>query len=128
MSTVSGACVKRARFAAALGKPMPTNKEVPLRTMRAAAMVIISSEVYSSVDGRVACGVECDSVILRCLLQQQPELIEIRGVHDVLVDPGKERAAVLGDFVPLLIESVAARIVPMRVRGKRPALGYGHRA
>jgi hypothetical protein len=45
MSTVSGACVSRARFAAALGRPMPTKSVAPLRTMRAAATVIISSAV-----------------------------------------------------------------------------------
>ena len=38
-----GACVRRARLQAALGKPMPTKQTHRSRSMRAAAMVIISS-------------------------------------------------------------------------------------
>jgi hypothetical protein len=37
--------VVRARFAAVEGSPMPTKQRVPLARARAAAIVIISSEV-----------------------------------------------------------------------------------
>src|SRR6516164_5420960 len=46
MSTSSGACVARARLAAALGSPMPTKQVMPSRSARAADTVIISSDVY----------------------------------------------------------------------------------
>src|SRR4029077_1927036 len=46
MRTMSGACVRRARFAAAEGTPMPTKQTQPGQIKRAAAIVIISSGVY----------------------------------------------------------------------------------
>ena len=45
MSTMSGACVWRARFAAADGRPMPTKHTQRSHSSRAAATVIISSGV-----------------------------------------------------------------------------------
>ncbi len=41
----SGACSRRARFAARDGSPMPTKQTCPSRRVRAAATVIISSDV-----------------------------------------------------------------------------------
>ena len=52
MSTRSGACVRRARLAAVLGRPMPTKQAVPPRSARAAATVIISSAVQAPAGTR----------------------------------------------------------------------------
>src|ERR1041385_1327766 len=115
MRIVSGACVRSARFAAALGRPMPTNSAAPLRTMRAAAMVIISSDVYS---GR-AKAVPTVSGMGRRLLEAPFEIVEVARVDHVPLDPRAERLTFARDQVPLLIERVVARVVAGRVGGKR---------
>src|SRR5918996_3894508 len=46
MRTQFGACVRRARFAALLGSPMPTKQVIPSASRRAAATAIISSDEY----------------------------------------------------------------------------------
>src|SRR5919197_5504844 len=46
MRTQFGAWIARARFAARLGRPMPTKQTAPSRRRRAAATAIISSAVY----------------------------------------------------------------------------------
>src|ERR1700683_4350798 len=102
MSTVSGACVRRARLAAALGSPMPTKQVAPLRILRAAAMVIISSAVYfvSGMGDR--------------LLQTALEFVKILGSEHVLLHPRLKGLALARDGVPLLVEGVIARIITLR--------------
>src|SRR5580658_9185239 len=114
MSTVSGACVRRARFAAALGSPIPTKQEAPLRIMRAAAMVIISSAVYLRSD------------MAYRLFQTALELIKIPGAQDVLLHPCQEGLALARDWVPLLIEGIITRIIALRVGRKRPTFHFAH--
>src|SRR5919204_6875805 len=50
MRTRLGAWVLRARFAAVLGRPMPTNNVTPSRSARAAATVMKSSGVNCPID------------------------------------------------------------------------------
>src|SRR5215472_508397 len=116
MSTVSGACVSRARFAAALGSPIPTNRVAPLRIIRAAAIVIISSVVYAA------------SGILRRLLQALLETAEILRPHNVPLDPFLKTLALPRDGVPLLVERVVTPVIPLCIGRKRPALHLAHRA
>src|SRR6478736_2125971 len=108
MSTTSGACVRRARFAAAEGMPMPTKQTVPSLSRRAASMVMISVEVYSS----------CWAVsgIHHLLLRRGDagrlhEFRMRRRADHMLRHPLRERLAILGDAVPGLAEGVVAAIV-----------------
>src|SRR5690348_1262877 len=95
---------------------MPTNKVTPLRIMRAAAMVIISSDVYvvSGTTGRP--------------FQTSFVLGEILGAQHVPIDPRFKRVPIPGDHVPGLVKSVVALIITLRVRRERPALHLAHRA
>src|SRR5918994_7463817 len=110
MRTTSGACVRRARFAALLGNPIPTKQTVPFVSSRAAATDIISSaeHVFSDTSHlRKADGCE----VLR----------EAGCTSDVPVDPGAEVTAVASDVVPRLVEGVVALGVAVRVRGMGPS-------
>src|ERR1700677_5100348 len=98
---------------------MPTKQDAPLRIMRAAAMVIISSAVYF-VSGMSLSGVN------QRLFQAALEFIEILGAEDMLLHPGLERLALARDGVPLLVESVVARIIALRVGRKRSTLHFTH--
>src|SRR5580698_4481314 len=95
---------------------MPTKHEAPLRIMRAAAMVIISSALYLVSDMRYR------------LFQTALELIEILSAQHMLLHPGLKSLPLAGDWVPLFIEGVVAGIVPLRVGRKSPALYLAHRA
>src|SRR5215471_853065 len=110
---MSGAWLRRARLAAALGRPMPTKQTAPLWSLRAAAMVIISSAVYSSSIGRGR-------------LQTLAKLREIFGPENVPLDPGLKAPSLAGNRVPLLVEGVVARIIALRVRGERAAIHQTH--
>src|SRR5512137_2079669 len=106
MSTMSGACVCRARFAAADGRPMPTKQTQPFHSNLAAATVIISSGVHAF-----------GSAILR--LRHADRLQKrgmIRGAEDVSIDPVGETGTLPGDVVPGEIEGIVPRIVPLCVR------------
>src|ERR1700751_3711411 len=95
---------------------MPTKHEAPLRIMRAAATVIISSELYL-VSGMAHHG-----------FQTALELIEILGAKHVPLHPGLESFALARDGVPLLVEGVVARIITLRVRRKRSAFYFADRS
>src|SRR5690348_15523194 len=107
MSTTSGACVRRARFAAAEGMPMPTKHTMPLRSRRAASIVMISVAVYPVW---AASGM---GHLLRAY-RHGGGLQELRMVlrtEDVLLHPGEERLAISRDRVPRLAERVVADVV-----------------
>src|ERR1700674_4141825 len=84
--------------------------------MRAAATVIISSEVY------VASGMT-DSA-----LQTPFEVLEIPGAEHVMLDPRFECLTFPGNGVPGLVKRVVALIVTLCVGGERAALHFAHRA
>src|SRR5829696_10568736 len=107
MSTTSGACVSRARFAAADGMPMPTKQTVPSFRRRAASMVMISVGV--KVSGTTACSL---SSTMGCVPGTCPDLrrlheflVRLRS-HDVLLHPFQEGVALPRDRVPCLAERV----------------------
>src|SRR5512136_1686110 len=106
MSTMSGACVCRARFAAADGRPIPTKQTQPFHSSRDAATVIISSAVNAF-----------GSAILRL---RHPDRAQVRRVvrrpADVAIDPLPESRAIAGNLVPREIEGVVPRVVALRVR------------
>src|SRR2546430_8272720 len=95
ISPTSGAWLRRARLAAALGRPMPTKQTMLLCSWRAAAMVMISSAVYPR--SRTA-------LLLRCGFQARLELGEIPGSHHMPGHPCEKRLALAGDIVPRLVE------------------------
>src|ERR1700683_2626783 len=100
---------------------MPTKHEAPLRIMRAAAMVIISSAVY------LASGMDLSSMA-QGLFQTTLEFIEILGSEHVPLHPCLESLALARDGVPLFVERVIAGIVTLRVGRKRSALHFAHGA
>src|SRR5262245_60038671 len=102
---MSGAWVRRARFAAADGMPMPTKQTSWLRRARAAAIVIISLGLKSAI------------VSLRGR-RQAPRMrgVDLRAFFQhVLLDPGEERVAFARDCVPGLVVGVVALVVAVRV-------------
>src|SRR6188474_2442373 len=78
-----GACVRRAKFAAADGMPMPTKQTSSLLSARAAATVIISFGVYWVIVCRSCPRRDADDCALspcgRGLLQWCDELEWVRG-------------------------------------------------
>src|SRR6185369_2304017 len=142
MSTTSGACVSRARLAAAEGMPMPTKHTVPFFRRRAASMVMISVAVYSVVlvsgmfvedwvpafAGTTASPPSRDDSLLVCGLRGSDadgfhEFGMILRPHDVLLHPRAERFALARDRVPGLAERVVAAVIAVRVAGMR-AVGH----
>src|SRR5579862_7918002 len=95
---------------------MPTKQDAPLRIIRAAAMVIISSAVYF-VSGMGHRG-----------FQTALELVKIPGREHMPLHPGLKRFTLTCDGVPLLVEGVIARVIALRVGGKRSALHHTDRA
>src|SRR5690348_4546619 len=126
MSTTSGACVRRARLAAADGMPMPTKHTMPPRSRRAASIVMISVAVYPVW---AASGM---GHLLRAY-GDAGRLQELRMVlrsHHVLLHPGEERLAIARDRIPRLAERVVADVVAVRVarvRAERHLAHRGHR-
>src|SRR5258708_36699730 len=104
MRTTSGAWVRRARFAAAEGMPIPTKHTVPFFRRRAASMVMISVDVYlaSAID-RIP-GDRSDAGGLE-------ESRVVAGAEHVLLHPREERVAVARDRIPRLAEGVVAAVV-----------------
>ena len=103
---MSGACVRRARFAAADGRPMPTKQTQPSHSSRAAATVIISSRVQRHRAAH------------RARLRRQASAgtprgrgCRARGARSRRV----KRRAVARDLVPGEVEGVVARVVALRV-------------
>src|SRR5580658_1605549 len=109
---MSGACVSRARFAAALGSPMPTKHTLPFRSHLAAAIVIISPGEYSN-SAMVA--------HLRLRLAAAAVLGEIRGAHHVPLHPRPKGFALPGNSIPRHAKNVVALVISVRVRRMRPA-------
>src|SRR6476661_4777569 len=97
MSTTSGACVRRARFAAADGMPMPTKQTVPFSRRRAASIVMISVGVYWTL---VPSGMGGFPLARRRDAGGLHELRVVLGAQHVLLHPGGEGLAILGDAVP----------------------------
>src|SRR5215210_3945776 len=97
MSTRRGAWVSRARLAAVLGTPMPTNTVAPSAKARAAATVIISSAVHACSTAR--CRPPGSGTG-----QVSGEAVQVLGVvgggTHVPVDPREERLALAADVVP----------------------------
>src|ERR1035438_7234115 len=93
---------------------MPTKHTALFRSIRAAAMVIISSDVnaFSGMRG----------------LQRLAELREILRVQNVPLDPSIEAFAVPRNHIPGFVERVVAGIVALRIRRKRPASNLAHRS
>src|SRR6476661_329272 len=100
---------------------MPTNSVTPLRIMRAAAMVIISSAVYDTSD--MTGGPSAVNVSNAAL-----ELAEILGAEHVAADPRLKRLPIPGDNVPSLVECVVTLIITLRVGGKRASPHFEYRA
>src|SRR5436190_5154182 len=95
---------------------MPTNSVTPLRIIRAAWMVIISSAVY------VSSGTRGRS------FQAALEFREILSPEHMPVDPCLETVALPGDVVPSFVERVVALVITLRIGGERAALHFAHRA
>src|SRR5918995_1747110 len=110
MRTTSGACVRRARFAALLGSPIPTKQTVPFVSSRAAATDIISSAEY----------VFSDTGHLR-KSDRHEVLRKVGRATHVAVDPRIEVTAVASDVIPRLVEGVVALGVAVRVGGMGPS-------
>src|SRR5579872_1123982 len=113
---MSGAWVNRARLAAALGNPIPTKQAAPLRSILAAATVIISSGVYPF------------SRMARHSLDASPEAFEVRCPQQVTLDPNLKSLALARDLVPMLIEGVIARVIALRIGRKRATFDFTNRA
>src|SRR5579885_1174668 len=122
MRTALGACVRRARLAAALGRPIPTKHTTRSCSIRAAATVIISSAVYSCL----AIGLPARPGAAR-RRDTAPKLRKIFGREHVALDPSRESIALARDLVPLPIKCIVARIVAHRVRRKSTARDLAHR-
>src|SRR5512140_2294113 len=122
MRTTSGACVSRARVAAADGMPMPTKQTVPSFRRRAASMVMISVAVYSLV---VVSGI-CRSFARGCHSCGFHEFRMVLRAEHVLLHPREERLALAGDRIPRLAERVVASVVAMRVAGMRAVRHVAH--
>src|SRR5215208_5700313 len=99
MSTTSGACVSRARFAAADGMPMPTKQTVPSFRRRAASMVMISVGLYSCAPSAIG-----HLVARRRDARALHEFLVRLRAHDVFLHPFQERLALPRDRVPCLAE------------------------
>src|SRR3981081_2685675 len=103
--TTPGACVRRARFAAADGMPIPTKHTVPFFRRRAASMVMISLGVYSmfvsATDSPLIPG---DAASRRNDAHRSQESFVVFGAEHVLLHPREERVAVARDRVPGLAE------------------------
>src|SRR5579871_5162918 len=106
MSVTCGAWLSRARFAAALGMPMPTKQTVSLVNCRAAAIVMISSaEKPSSGTGH----------LLRRGIYARLELREVLRRHDMALHPDKETVSLAGNVIPRLVEAVVALVEALRI-------------
>src|SRR3989440_10575313 len=115
MSTRLGACVRRARLQARLGRPIPTNTTSPSRSSRAATVAIISSSLYAS-EPVVHSGAELragfESGQLRLLLDVCGAIAH---TVDELVEIPRQRAGFAGDCLPSDIEVVVAVVVSLCV-------------
>src|SRR6185437_16411503 len=136
MSTTSGACVRRARLAAADGIPMPTKHTMPLRSRRAASMVMISVAVYavwtaSGMNRSVVPGDSGTRVGPRLHgddnVQRLQELRVVLRPQHVLLHPREERLAIARDRIPRLAERVVADVVAVRVARVRAERNLAHR-
>src|SRR5690606_6001727 len=96
---ISGAWVSRARFAASLGRPMPTKQVISLFSARAAVTLIISEELKSLISSRSI-------------------------VEYVVLQPGLELIAVTADGIPILVEGVVTLVVTQRIGRRRPLFRY----
>src|ERR1022692_3718931 len=107
MRTRFGACVARARLAAALGSPIPTKQVMPPVRARAAQAVIISSAVYAAGSaasaGAMAAGPVpfMPSSSLAGLGARQAARAHPRHVR---VQPAQESFPVPADLVPRQVE------------------------
>src|ERR1700747_1820063 len=101
----------RARFAAALGSPMPTKQTVPFLSLRAAAIVMISAGVYPASD--------------MSDLHFRFDAATVRGkifcAQNVPVHPCAELLPVPGDIVPGLAKRIVSFVIPVCVGGMRAA-------
>src|SRR6185503_10045322 len=105
MRTTSGACVRRARLAAADGMPMPTKHTVPFFRRRAASIVMISVGVYWTLTPSgigFPCGLDPglrrgDTFARRRDAGRLHELRVALRSHHVLLHPREERVALLRD-------------------------------
>src|SRR6266516_7974422 len=95
MSTRPGACVARARLAAALGSPIPTKQVMPSRRARAAQAVIISSAVNSPAV--VAAGLMRLSFLARSGTGQPRR---VGGAEHIRLQPAEEPLPVSADRIP----------------------------
>src|ERR1700681_2919860 len=100
---------------------MPTKQTLPLRSIREAATVIISSDVYPLL-GVTALG------MARHLFNTLPEALEIFHAHHVTLLTRLKRFAFARDLVPLLVKRIVARVIALRVGRKRPAFHFRDRA
>src|ERR1700677_1702122 len=95
---------------------MPTKHDAPLRIMRAAAMVIISSAEYLLSDMGYR------------RFQTALEFIEILGAQHVALHPGLEGFSLARDGIPLFVEGVVPRIITLRAGWKPSTLHFAYRA
>src|SRR5215469_18439160 len=108
MSVMSGAWMKRARFAAAEGRPIPTKQTSSLRSARAAAIVIISLDCQFSVINLFLCGLPVRRADALC--KHFRPLFQ-----DVRPHPGKKRLALTRNGIPGDVEGVVALVIALRI-------------
>src|SRR5215469_11575691 len=101
---------------------MPTKQTAPLRSLRAAAMVIISSALYPFCSGLTPSG------ICGCSFHALAEAVEIFSAQDMPLDPRLKRFAFARDHVPTFIEGVVARVVALRIGRKSSTFHNANRA
>src|SRR2546423_3230751 len=94
---------------------MPTKQTSPSRSIRAAAIAIISSAVQAPLmGGAPSCGQLGEAAVV---------FADVGGPPDVALHPCEEALAVAADRVPAHVELVVAVVVAVRVGGVRPAGG-----
>src|SRR6266568_5743131 len=117
MSTRLGACVRRARLQARLGRPIPTNTTSPSASSRAATLAIISSGVYAASEPVIHPGTKSCFGFESC--GQSWVFVQVRrpirhAAHAVL-EVALERVRIARDRLPRDVEIVFAIVVPLRV-------------
>src|SRR5215831_14588022 len=95
---------------------MPTKQTAPLLSLRAAAMVIISSAVYPFCPEPFLSGMHSGT------FQALAKALEIRGAQNMALHPFLKGLALPRNRVPLLIEGVIAGVISLCVRRKGSAL------
>src|SRR5215472_15583644 len=96
----------RARFAAALGSPIPTKQTVPFFNLRAAAIVMISAGVYP-FSGMSHFHLRVDAA---------PVLSKIFCAQHVPVHPHPKLISFPRDSVPRLAKNIVALVVTVSIR------------